>query len=344
LFQERPSRQVVRHRCGGKAQCLKGRAYVRNFTRFSQLRHRFHQTRAMSARELGAKFGLHRAGREWRGRCPACGYPNAFSLTDGKLGPLGWCASCGDREAIAQALGNSQKAAKAGTLQVDARGVHARLERAERLLRGCEPAAQSPVVCRYLSARRIGHLADCADIRFRLDCPHPTSTTDRPARLPAMVAAVRDIDGKLCGAHRTYLKRDGSGKANVEPQKASLGPVRGGVVRLAPLEQVLTAGELVIGEGIETSASAGLLLGLPAWAAVSAGNLASSVVLPEAIRRVVIAADRDTPDAQGKCPGQDAARAAWFRLRREGRSVRVALPDEGRGDFNDILKASEVRQ
>ena len=298
----------------------------------------------MNARELALKFGLHRAGSEWRGSCPACGYPSAFSLTDGKLGPVGWCANCGDQEAIAQALGNSQKAAKAGTLQADTRNAQARLERAERLLRGCEPAAQSPIACRYLNARRIGHLADCADIRFRLDCPHPTSTTDRPVRLPAMVAAVRDIDGKLCGVHRTYLKRDGSGKANVEPPKASLGPVRGGAVRLAPLEQVLTAGELVIGEGIETSASAGLLLGLPAWAAVSAGNLAIGVVLPEAIRRVVIASDHDPPDPQNRCPGQHAARTAWTRLRRGGRAVRIAMPDIEGQDFGDLLLVKEARQ
>jgi hypothetical protein len=101
---------------------------------------------------------------------------------------------------------------------------------------------------------------------------------------------------------------------------------------LAPLDQVLVTGELVIGEGIETSASAGLLLGLPAWAAVSASNLAGGVALPGSIRRVLIAADRDAA-------GQDAARAAVSRFRREGRTVRKATPNEGRGDFNDIKLA-----
>ena len=35
-----------------------------------------------TARELAARFGLHRAGREWRGACPCCGYPEAFILAE----------------------------------------------------------------------------------------------------------------------------------------------------------------------------------------------------------------------------------------------------------------------
>jgi putative DNA primase/helicase len=76
-------------------------------------------------------------------------------------------------------------------------------------------------------------------------------------------------------------------KANVEPAKATLGPLCNGAIRLDP-----AALETVVGEGIETSASAGLLLGLPAWAAVCAGNLAK-LILPESVRIVTIAADRD---------------------------------------------------
>ena len=82
----------------------------------------------------------------------------------------------------------------------------------------------------------------------------------------------------LIGVHRTDPLRDGSGKADVEPVKATLGPVWGGAVRLDQL-----AGELVIGEGIETAASAGRLLHLPAWSAVSAGNLAAGLILPASV-------------------------------------------------------------
>jgi hypothetical protein len=145
-----------------------------------------------------------------------------------------------------------------------------------------------------------------------------------------LLAAVRDVTGKFVGVHRTYLRRDGSGKANIEPAKASLGPVRGGAVRMATIEQVLAAGAGVIAEGIETAASAGLMLNLPAWAAVFAGNLKSGLVLPTGVRKVIIGADRDAA-------GIDAAREAWRRWHAEGREVRVAVPHDGVGDFNDAV-------
>jgi putative DNA primase/helicase len=293
----------------------------------------------MSARELAAQFGLHRSGRQWRGPCPACGYADAFVLADGNFGPIGWCASCGNREAIAEALGGGQH--KAGVQlprERDARDLQKRLDRAEKIWRGSEPVLGTPAA-NYLNVRGIGHLITCSELRFRADCPHPSGSLERLVRLPALVAAVRDADGRLVGVHRTYLKRDGSGKAEAEPQKASVGNVRGGAVRLSPLEHVLNVGELVLAEGIESAGSAAILLSLPAWAALSAGNLASGVILPAGIRKVAIAADRDAPDKQNRCAGQDAARAAWFRFRREGRAVRIAMPDEGRGDFNNILLA-----
>jgi putative DNA primase/helicase len=249
----------------------------------------------MSARELGAQLGLHRVGREWRGACPACGYVGAFALTDGKYSPIGWCANGCDQPDIARALGDPRKVVSPVPKGKDARSIQDRLERAERIWRGSKTVLGSPAG-HYLGVRGIGHLIACADLRFRTDCPHPSSTPERTVRLPALVAAVRDVDGRFVGVHRTFLRRDGSGKAEIEPRKASLGPVWGGAVRLTPLEQVIAANELVIGEGIETSASAGPLIGLPAWAALTAGNLASGVVLPSSIRKVVIAADRDAPD------------------------------------------------
>ena len=130
--------------------------------------------------------------------------------------------------------------------------------------------------------------------------------------------------------HRTFLARDGR-KASVEPVKASLGPVWGGAIRLNGHDPNLSRWS--IGEGIETAASAGWLLGLPAWAAISAGNMAKGLALPPEVRRVVIAADPDDV-------GRKAARDAWIRWTAEGREVRIAVPDAG-GDFNDLLMARE---
>ena len=80
-----------------------------------------------------------------------------------------------------------------------------------------------------------------------------------------MLALVtRGIDGKPIGIHRTFLARDGCGKAPVEPAKMMLGPCRGGVVRLSQ-----PAGPLMVGEGIETCLAAMQASGHGAWAALS---------------------------------------------------------------------------
>ena len=50
--------------------------------------------------------------------------------------------------------------------------------------------------------------------------------------------------------HRTFVAREGNGKAPVEPQKMMPGPCRGGAVRLAA-----PCDKLMIGEGIETALS-----------------------------------------------------------------------------------------
>ena len=175
-------------------------------------------------------------------------------------------------------------------------------------------------------SRGLGHLTASAVLRWRTDVTHP----DLSGRVPAMLASIVNAEGEPVAVHRTYLLANGRKRLDVEP-RASLGPSWGGVVRLsAPVSGL----PLVIGEGIETSASAGLLMGLPAWAAISAGNLGQGLVLPPDVRRVVIAADPDEP-------GRVAARNAWARWRAEGREARIATPD-GDGDFNDLLRTREA--
>ena len=156
-----------------------------------------------------------------------------------------------------------------------------------------------------------------------------TAATPRADAIPRWWRWCRTPPGLPIACHRTYLTREGR-KASVEPPKASLGPVWAGAIRLDP-----AAPEIVVGEGIESSASAGLLLGLPAWAALSAGNLARALILPPEVRGVVIAADRDPV-------GMQAAQAAATRWRAEGRRVRIARPDNAGQDFNDVLAARMV--
>jgi hypothetical protein len=196
---------------------------------------------------------------------------------------------------------------------------------AMRLWNGSEPAAGT-IAETYLRHRGLLDLAHSPALRFRTDCWHK----EQRRSLPAMIAEVLDANGRFAGIHRTYLTTNGSSKAVVDPPRKTLGPIWGGAIRLDHV-----ASEIIIGEGIETAASAGRLLGLPAWAALSGGNLGRGVVLPREVRRVVIAAD---PDAAGR----DAARNAWLRWRAERRDVRIATLVHDGSDFNDLLRARLV--
>ena len=179
----------------------------------------------------------------------------------------------------------------------------------------------------------IGTVAD-AYLRGRgITCPLPDSLRFHPEcwhgatakRIPAMVARVDGLP--RFAVHRTYLRPDGSGKADAEPNKAMLGAVMGGAVLAADGK-----GPLVVAEGIETALSlpSGLLRG-PAtvWAALSAAGMAG-LRLPDGIpHKLTIAPDGDTA-------GRDAAHNLAGRASALGWSVSL-LPAPGGRDWNDVL-------
>lgn len=282
------------------------------------------------ASDLAMRWNLRaRPGkREWRGTCPACDYAGGLVLTERDGKALFWCASCDNRDALTAAMRGGTKydaapvvpANPANLLNSGADSAR-KTARAAVLWRGAALCHGTPAAT-YLASRGLADLTTSPALRYRRDTPHPEGGT-----LPAMLATVVDVAGQPVALHRTYLRRDGTGKAEIEPNKASLGPVAGGAIRLHPV-----APELVIGEGLETAASAGLLLALPAWAAISAGNLARTLALPAEVRAVVIAADADGP-------GRRAAEDAAARWQAEGRRIRIALPDRNGSDFNDVLRA-----
>lgn len=279
----------------------------------------------MQARDLAERLGLERSGRSWRGTCPACDYPRAFAMRPGKSDtPLIFCAN-GCRHADLRAVlegGGIVAIPKTRTLPSAGTDSRRRQGAALRLAEGSLPAAGT-LADIYLTGRGLPGLAASPVLRYRQDTPHPEG-----GKLPALVALVASVDGRTVAVHRTFLARDGRGKASVLPDRASLGPVWGGAIRLA---EAAPDGAVVIGEGIESAASAGRLLGLPAWAAISAGNLARGLVLPPFVRRVVIAVDPDPP-------GDAAGREASDRWLRAGLAVQLARPT-GHGDFNDLLRA-----
>jgi hypothetical protein len=131
------------------------------------------------------------------------------------------------------------------------------------------------------------------------------------------------FDDAPLAIHRTFLSRNGVGKALVDSQKLMLGPCRGGAVRLAEPTDTL-----MIGEGIETCLAAMQETGHPAWAALSTSGL-RALDLPSQVRYVIVLADGDDP-------GEAAARESAMRWKTDGRHVRIARPPKGM-DFNDML-------
>lgn len=176
---------------------------------------------------------------------------------------------------------------------------------------------------------------DC--LRYHPGLPYP----ERYGRWDAMVARVVDVRGELLGVHRTYLgvARESGAivghviKAAVAAPRLSLGPLKGGAIRLAEEET-----HLGLAEGIEDALSAMQLFGLPCWSAIDAGKLAA-VELPFGVDTVTIFADQDP--ARDNLPegvGIARARALAARLRHEGRNVTILAPRVGLKDFNDQLR------
>lgn len=281
-----------------------------------------------SAGEIAERLRLKRQGREWRGDCPAptCGYPGSFSLTSKEGRPVWWCASCQDQKGttagIHAAMGTDwQPPPKAKSCKP--KGNDTRSARAVAPFDRAAPLQGSPAD-RYLTGRGLAGITSPA-LRFHRAIPHPNA----PGTFPTMLALVASTaTGEPIALHRTYLQPDGSGKAALDPAKASKGPIRSGAIML---DAPQPGRPLVIGEGIETSLSAGLLLGVPAWAAIAAGNM-TNVIPPRDVSELLIAADPDEP-------GQRAAEAAARRWKARGMRVRILTPPKGGGDFNDLLAA-----
>jgi hypothetical protein len=181
-------------------------------------------------------------------------------------------------------------------------------------------AARGTLAESYLRCRGIS-LELPPTLRFSTQLRHAPSAS----AWPAIIAGVQAANGRLCGVHRTYLARDGQGKAPISPNKMMLGAVGGGAVRLA------RAGtELAIGEGIETCLAFMQETQISTWAALSTGGMRSVIVpaLPLAAR-VYLVVDND---AAGESAADELAR----RLVREGHRVTLARAAAGK-DVNDAL-------
>lgn len=186
----------------------------------------------------------------------------------------------------------------------------------------------------YLQRRAIAGVDDSfmKDLRFErkfFDC-------ESRQWHPAMVAAVRDVSGKLVTVHRTLLTSDGHKVGVNVPKRLMRLPdditINGCAIRFGEPHEVLA-----LAEGIETALSVVVATGLPCWACICAHGL-EVVEIPDSVREVMIFADKDRSQT-----GIRAALSLQARLTAQGIAVRIVMiqeetPETSKGiDFNDLL-------
>ncbi|MFA6031390.1 MAG: toprim domain-containing protein [Myxococcota bacterium] len=196
-------------------------------------------------------------------------------------------------------------------------------EPARRLVAMSKPMIGT-LVERYLRGRGITTLHETAALQFHPHCYYRHDDQGPTSTLPAMIAAVTDLDGHLTGAHRTWLAPDGTGKALVDTPRRAMGDLLGHAVRFGVPGSVMAAGE-----GIETTLS--LRCALPDMAmaaALSAAHLAA-ILFPPSLRRLYVIRDND--------PAGDGARDRLIE-RATDLGIEAIVLSPAMGDFNDDLR------
>jgi hypothetical protein len=180
------------------------------------------------------------------------------------------------------------------------------------------------VVETYLRNRGVTALQGIGSLRFHPRCYYRPDAWSPTETWPAMIAAVTDLDGKITGAHRTWLDPSGDDKAPIDTPRRAMGHLLGHAVRFGVAGEVMAAGE-----GIETMLSLRCVIPtMPMAAALSAAHLAA-ILFPETLRRLYIARDDD--------PAGDSAMATLIDRAQE--TGIEALPLSPRlGDFNEDLR------
>lgn len=293
--------------------------------------------------------GLKRAGRELTGPCPQCGGRDRFSVNTSKRvfncrrcgatggnvdlvmftlslafpAALSWL--CGERQELTpeQRRERERKAAE-NKRRNDERAQREReraIAAAREIWKAAAPA-EGTAVRGYLRLRGISDAAWPIlppAIRFHPALPYMQQIDGRWVEVyrgPAMVAAMQGRDDRFRGVHRTWIDLDQpKGKPVIlHPEtgerlkvKLTLGSAKGSAIRLTPPSPVL-----VMGEGIETTASA-LVTGLPSgaayWSGISLGNMGGARQLGQGLR---FAGVPDMSDADAFVPPHGTERLIFI--------------------------------
>ena len=196
-------------------------------------------------------------------------------------------------------------------------------ESARRLFAMSQPIAGT-IAETYLRNRGITALHNVASLRFHPRCYYRPEKYAPNETWPAIVAAVTDLDGKITGAHRTWLDPSGQDKAAIDTPRRAMGHLLGNAVRFDVAHDVMAAGE-----GIETMLSLRCIIPtMPMVAALSAAHLAA-ILFPVTLRRLYIARDAD--------PAGEGAMASLLDRTNEARIEAITLSPT-LDDFNEDLR------
>lgn len=294
------------------------------------------------AEQVGRALNGQKSGRGWICFCPAHDNTKtpALSVSDGSNGRLlvKCHAGCDGRTVIAELQrrgiidGHGHDIKPPNPAEIKRRKAEDQHRLAQRLkvahglfkaALSCEGTAAEQYLCeaRGISGLRFNKMKNT--LRFHPNCLHSPSGKN----LPAILAQIRGPKGEALGIHRTYIKADGSGKADVTPTKMMLGPSSGGSVRFGPDSPVIA-----LAEGIETALSVSRSSRMTVWATLSTSGLKGLLLPPLPLASVVIiCADND--DA-----GISAAETVAGRLHAERRTVSIIHPANSGDDFNDVLR------
>jgi hypothetical protein len=160
---------------------------------------------------------------------------------------------------------------------------------------------------------------------------HPLCAFGARARHPCLIALLRDpVTDAPVGIHRIGLALENG--VVIKLDRMALG--RMGVVKLWPANG---SGQLVVGEGIETTLAASTRISYrgapltPAWSAVAKGGLGRLPVLP-GVGQLILLVDHDE---NGE--GQRAAEQCRRSWKSAGRSTVPLIPKQRGWDFNDVV-------
>jgi len=196
-------------------------------------------------------------------------------------------------------------------------------EAARRLFASAKPIRDT-IAETYLRNRGIVDTGSITPLRFHAQCWYRAHDGAPRESWPALIAAVTDFEGRIAGVLRTWLARDGSGKAPLATPRRAMGQLAGNGVRFGTPADVIAAGE-----GLETMlALRQVLPAMPVVAALSATHLAMLILHPGL--RLYVARDNDRAGHRG-------ADALAARARTNGVDVLLLTPFND--DFNTDLNA-----